>query len=69
MNVLATIRRHVGERIEQGVTDRGTVELRKAGGTLEALTRILPRPKRAQKVEEMGPAVGEHLASKHRARR
>jgi AbrB family looped-hinge helix DNA binding protein len=58
-----------GERIEWEVTDRGTIELRKAGGTLAALTRILPRPKRALTVEEMDRAVGEHLASKHRARR
>ena len=67
------IRRRVhlqaGERIEWAVTDRGTVELRKAGGTLEALTRILPRPRRALTVEEMDHAVGEHLAGKHRARR
>ncbi len=45
------IRRQVhlqaGEEVEWEVTDRGTVELRKAGGTLEALTQVLPRPKRA----------------------
>jgi antitoxin PrlF len=58
-----------GERIEWELTDHGTVELRKAGGTLEALTQILPRPKRALSVEEMDRAVGEHLTRKHRARR
>jgi len=58
-----------GEQIEWEVTDRGTVELRKAGGTLEALTRILPRPKRVLDLAEMDRAVGEHLAGKHRARR
>ena len=58
-----------GERIEWEVTDHGTVELRKAGGTLEALTQILPKPKRALSVEEMDRAVGEHLTRKHRARR
>jgi len=58
-----------GEQIEWEVTDKGTVELRKAGGSLEALTKILPRPKRALSVDEMDRAMGEHLARQHRARR
>jgi AbrB family looped-hinge helix DNA binding protein len=57
-----------GEQIEWEVTDRGTIELRKAGGSLEALTQVLPRPKRALTVEEMDRAVGKHLGRKHRAR-
>ncbi len=60
---------HAGEQIEWELTDRGTVELRKAGGSIEDLTRILPRPKRALTIEEMDRAVGDHLARKHRARR
>ena len=36
-----------GEQIEWEITDHGTVELRKAGGSLESLTRILPPRKRA----------------------
>ena len=62
-------RLQAGEQIEWEVTDHGTIELRKAGGSLEALTKILPRPKRALTIEEMDRAVGEHLAEKHRARR
>lgn len=58
-----------GEQVEWEVTERGTVELRKTGGSLEALTKILPRPKRALSVEEMDRAVGEHMARRHRARR
>lgn len=59
------IRQHyrlqAGEQVEWEVTDRGTVELRKAGGSLESLTQILPPPGRALKVEEMNRAVGERL--------
>ncbi len=51
-----------GEQVEWEVTDRGTVELRKTGGSLEALTQILPRPKRPLSVDEMNRAIGEHLA-------
>jgi antitoxin PrlF len=57
-----------GEQIEWEVTEHGTVELRKAGASLDELTKILPRPKRALKVEEMDRAVGEHLAREHRGR-
>jgi len=58
-----------GEQIEWELTDHGTVELRRAGGSLEDLTKILPKPKRALSIEEMDRAVGDHLAGKHRARR
>ena len=58
-----------GEQIEWTVTNRGTIEIRKAGGTLDALTKILPPPKQALTIEEMDLAVGEHLARAHRARR
>jgi hypothetical protein len=58
-----------GEQIEWEVTDHGTVELRKAGGSLEDLTKVLPPPKRALTIEEMDRSVGEHLARKHRVRR
>lgn len=58
-----------GEQLEWEVTDHGTIELRKTGGSLETLTKILPRPKRALTIEEMDRAVGEHAARKHRARR
>ena len=57
-----------GEQVEWEVTDRGTVELRKAGGTLEDLARILPRPRRVVTVEQMDAAIGAHLRRKHRAR-
>jgi len=62
-------RLQAGEQVEWEVTDHGTVELRKAGGSLEALTQILPPPKRALTLEEMERAVGDHLARKHRVRR
>lgn len=62
-------RLQAGEQVEWEVTDRGTVELRKAGGSLESLTHILPPPKRALTLEEMDRAVGEHLARQHRVRR
>jgi antitoxin PrlF len=58
-----------GEQIEWKVTNRGTIELRKTGGSLDDLTKILPPPKRALTIEEMDRAVGEHLTKKHRARR
>ncbi len=57
-----------GEQVEWEVTDRGTVELRKAGGSLEDLARILPRPEKAATVEDMDRAVAAHLRRKHRAR-
>jgi antitoxin PrlF len=57
-----------GEQVEWEVTDHGTVELRKAGGSLEDLARILPRPKRAVAVEEMDRAIGAHLGRKHAGR-
>ena len=67
------IRREVhlsaGERIEWEVTDHGTVELRKAGGSLDALTKILPPPRRALTVEEMDRAIGRRLVERRRARR
>jgi antitoxin PrlF len=57
-----------GEQVEWEVTDHGTVELRKAGGSLEDLARILPRPKRAVAVEEMDRAIAAHLRRKHAGR-
>jgi antitoxin PrlF len=62
-------RLQAGEQVEWEVTDRGTVELRKAGGSLESLTQILSRPKRALSIEEMDRAVGEELKRKLRVRR
>jgi len=57
-----------GEQVEWEVTDRGTVELRKAGGTLEDLACVLPRPSRGATLEQMDEGVLEHLGRKHRAR-
>jgi antitoxin PrlF len=57
-----------GEQVEWEVTDRGTVELRKAGGTLEDLARILPRPTGVVTVEQMDEGIKAHLRRKHRAR-
>ncbi len=58
-----------GEQVEWEVTDHGTVELRKAGGSLEDLARILPRPRRTASVEEMDAGIRAHLQRKHRAGR
>ena len=58
-----------GEQVEWEVTDHGTVELRKAGGALEDLAHILPRPPRAVTVDQMDQAIRAHLRRKHRARR
>ena len=58
-----------GEQVEWEVTDRGTVELRKAGGSLEDLARVLPRPSRTATVEELDEAVRSHVKREHRARR
>ena len=58
-----------GEQIEWEVTGRGTIEVRRAGGSLDDLVKILPRPKRALTIDEMDRAVGEGLARKHRVRR
>ncbi len=58
-----------GEQVEWEVTDRGTVELRKAGGSLEDLAQILPRSARKATVEAMDDGIRAHLRSKHRARR
>jgi antitoxin PrlF len=57
-----------GEQVEWEVTDHGTVELRKTGGSLEDLARILPRPARAATPEELDEGVRAHLKRKHRAR-
>jgi AbrB family looped-hinge helix DNA binding protein len=57
-----------GEQVEWEVTDHGTVELRKAGGSLDDLTRILARPEKAMTIEQMDRAVEAHLRRKHRAR-
>lgn len=62
-------RLQAGEQVEWEVTARGTIELRKAGASLESLTQILPSPKRTLTVDEMDRAVGERLARKHRVRR
>jgi AbrB family looped-hinge helix DNA binding protein len=58
-----------GEQVEWEVTDRGTVELRKAGGSLDDLARILPRPAKTASVEDMDRGIATHLRRKHRARR
>jgi AbrB family looped-hinge helix DNA binding protein len=58
-----------GEQVEWEVTDRGTVELRKAGGSLEDLARILPHPANAATVENMDRGIATHLRGKHGARR
>jgi antitoxin PrlF len=57
-----------GEQVEWEVTDHGTIELRKAGGSLEDLARILPRPKRAVAVGQMDRAIAAHLRRKHLGR-
>ena len=57
-----------GEQVEWEVTAHGTVELRKAGGSLEDLARILPRPSKAATVEQMDAGVRAPLKRKHRAR-
>jgi AbrB family looped-hinge helix DNA binding protein len=58
-----------GEQVEWEVTDHGTIELRKAGGSLDDLVRILPRPGSAATVEDMNRGIAAHLRRKHRARR
>lgn len=58
-----------GEQVEWEVTDRGTVELRKAGGSLDDLARILPRRDSSVSVDDMNRAIADHLRRKHRARR
>ena len=67
------IRRQVGlqagEQIEWEVTEGGSIAVRKTGRSLEDLSKILPKPKRALTIEEMEQAVGKRLAGKHRVRR
>jgi antitoxin PrlF len=58
-----------GEQIEWKVTESGTIEVRRSGGSLEDLVKILPRPERALTLEEMDQAVGKRVAEKHRVRR
>jgi AbrB family looped-hinge helix DNA binding protein len=58
-----------GEQIEWEVIDGGVLAVRRTGQSLEHLSQILPKPKRARTIEEMDQAVGEHLAEKHRVRR
>jgi antitoxin PrlF len=58
-----------GDQIEWEVTESGTIEVRRSGGSLDDLVKILPRPERALSLEEMDQAVGKHVAAKHRVRR
>ena len=58
-----------GEQIEWDVTESGRIEVRRSGGSLDDLVKILPRPERALTIEEMDRAVGARVAEKHRARR
>jgi antitoxin PrlF len=58
-----------GEQIEWEVTEGGSIVVRKTGRSLDDLTRILPKPKRARTIEEMDRAIMEHLGGKHRVRR
>jgi antitoxin PrlF len=58
-----------GEQIEWEVTESGTLEVRRAGGSLDDLVKVLPRPERALTLDDMDRAVRERVAEKHRARR
>jgi AbrB family looped-hinge helix DNA binding protein len=58
-----------GEQIEWEVTESGTLEVRRSGGSLDDLVKILPRPARALTLEEMDRAVRARVAEKRRARR
>ncbi|MFI5302614.1 MAG: AbrB/MazE/SpoVT family DNA-binding domain-containing protein [Polyangiales bacterium] len=57
-----------GVEIEWAVTDDGTIEVRRTGGSLDALTKLLPRATRVRSVEQMDRAVGKRIAEKHRVR-
>jgi antitoxin PrlF len=58
-----------GDQIEWEVTESGTIEVRRSGGSLDDLVKILPRPERALSLEEMDQAVRARVAEKHRVRR
>lgn len=62
-------RLQAGDQVQWEITDRGTIELRKAGGSLEDLARVLPRPSRTATVEDMDAAVRSQGSREHRARR
>ena len=58
-----------GAQIEWEITDDGALTVRRTGLSLDDLTQILPKPKRARTIDEMDQAVGRHLAAKHSVRR
>jgi AbrB family looped-hinge helix DNA binding protein len=63
------LRLQAGEQLEWTVLDDGVVEVRKAGGTLEALTRVLPKPSRRRSLAELDQALLRAVTEQERAGR
>ncbi len=63
------LRLQAGEQIEWTVLEDGVVEVRRAGGTLEALTSILPKPTTRRTLAELDQAVLRKAAENARAGR
>ena len=63
------LRLQAGEQVEWTVLDDGVVEVRKAGRSLEALTRVLPKAERRRTVAELDQAVLRKVLKEARAGR